>query len=180
MQGFDIIHIKMSRTMPSAVAFLLCVSCMAMQPAEPVGVPELMKTFDGLPVTDRTIWETVRRRELRQRFLERMYGLPPVYAETPDVRFTLEEPDKTMMDGMAVRRRMRIHYRGPSGADSFIAIAFIPKSGSRSITSSRRKSSSYSSMRSYRPSNTFPWRHFSDNSRPVAQLPQPFQSLLSI
>ena len=104
--------------MPSAVAFLLCVSCMAMQPAEPVGVPELMKTFDGLPVTDRTIWETVRRRELRQRFLERMYGLPPVYAETPDMRFTLEEPDKTMMDGMAVRRRMRIHYRGPSGADS--------------------------------------------------------------
>ena len=128
MRGFDIILLQMSHTLPSAAAFLLCVSCMAMQPAEPVGVPELMKTFDGLPVTDRTIWETVRRRELRQRFLERMYGLPPVYAETPDVRFTLEEPDKTMMDGMAVRRRMRIHYRGPSGADSFIAIAFIPKS----------------------------------------------------
>ena len=105
---------------------LTCTACVASPIPEPTSVPELMRTFGGQLITSRTAWETVRRPELRQRFLEQMYGMPPVYADTPDVRFTLEEPDRVVMEGKAVRRRMRIHFRGPFGADSFVTLAFIP------------------------------------------------------
>ena len=105
---------------------LICTACVASPIPEPTSVPELMRTFGGQLITSRTAWETVRRPELRQRFLEQMYGMPPVYADTPDVRFTLEEPDRVVMEGKAVRRRMRIHFRGPFGADSFVTLAFIP------------------------------------------------------
>ena len=95
---------------------------------EPEDVPELMTTFGGRPVEDVATWEKVRKPELRQRFLERMYGVRPPAAEKPEVTFAAEEPDKTMMDGAAVRKRVRIGYKGPYGTNSFVVTAFIPKS----------------------------------------------------
>ena len=94
----------------------------------PVNVPELLATFDGRRIADRSLWESVRRPELKDRFLDRMYGRPPVWAERPEVAFRPEEPDEIAMDGKAVRKRVRIHYRGPFGASSFVALAFIPAS----------------------------------------------------
>lgn len=94
----------------------------------PENVPELLRTFDGKPVRDLAAWEKVRRPEIRKRFLERMYGVRPAAAEKPDVSFADEEPAVEMMDGKAVRRRVRISYRGPYGTNSFVVTAFIPKS----------------------------------------------------
>ena len=37
-------------------------------------------------------------------------------------------PQKTMMDGKAVRRRIRIEYGGKYGTNSFSVTAFVPKS----------------------------------------------------
>ena len=95
---------------------------------EPKDVPELMKTFDGRPVADLETWEKVRKPEIRKVFLEKMYGVRPKAAEKPEVSFADDEPAAEMMDGAAVRRRVRISYRGPYGTNSFVVTAFIPKS----------------------------------------------------
>ncbi len=94
----------------------------------PQDVPELLRTFDGKAVSDRETWESVRKPELRKRFLETMYGKRPAAAEHPQVAFSSESADRTMMDGQAVRKRVRISYEGPYGSNSFVVTAFIPKS----------------------------------------------------
>lgn len=96
-------------------------------PPVPKDVPELMRTFDGRSVTDRQMWESVRKPEIRKRFLESMYGVRPAAAEHPKVSFVTESPDRTMMGGHAVRKRIRISYEGPYGTNSFVVTAFIPK-----------------------------------------------------
>ena len=100
----------------------------ASETPQPKDVPELLATFDGKPVRDRSAWEKVRRPEIKKRFLEQMYGERPAAAEKPEVSFADDEPAADMMDGKAVRRRVRISYRGPYGTNSFVATAFIPKS----------------------------------------------------
>ena len=95
----------------------------------PENVPPLMKTFDGRPVTTVEEWEKVRAPEIRERFLSQMYGKRPAAAEKPDVRFESAEPDRVMMDGKAVRKRIRCTYRGPYGESGFTFTAFVPRQG---------------------------------------------------
>ena len=97
----------------------------AARPTLPSDVPELMKTSDGRAVSDRATWEAVRRPEIRETFLREIYGKRPV--ERPaDLSFSAVEPDRVMMDGRAVRKRVRISYAGPQGASSFVVTAFVP------------------------------------------------------
>lgn len=95
---------------------------------EPKNVPQLFTAFDGSKIESVAEWERVRRPEIRNYFLERMYGVRPTAAEKPQVTFAPAEPDRVMMDGLAVRKRVRISYAGPYGTNSFVATAFIPKS----------------------------------------------------
>ena len=95
---------------------------------QPQGVPEMMTTFDGRRVADKETWERVRRPELLDRFLDRMYGRLPAAAERPEVSFSSDGQDVRMMDGKAVRKLVRIKYRGPYGEASFPVVAFIPVS----------------------------------------------------
>jgi len=104
---------------------LACSSSFAAVP-EPQSVPELMVSFSGERITTREQWEGVRRPELMNRFLDRMYGRLPSGAEKPEVRFSPEGPDVVMMDGKAVRKRVRIHYSGQFGTNSFVVLAFVP------------------------------------------------------
>ena len=92
---------------------------------EPVSVPPLMVTKAGAPVKDVATWEKVRRAELRDIFCENEYGWRPV--ERPDtLAFELAEPDKVMMDGKAIRKRVRVSWKGPLASQSFVFTAFIP------------------------------------------------------
>ena len=94
---------------------------------EPRNVPELMVTKAGNKVTDVATWEKVRRPELLDVFLENEYGRRPV--ERPDtLAFETAEPDKPMMDGKAIRKRVRASWKGPYGSQSFVFTAFIPVS----------------------------------------------------
>ena len=95
---------------------------------EPHGVPELLTAFDGRAVTNRTAWESVRRPELLDRFLACMYGRRPTGADTPDLAFEAEDADVLMMGGKAIRKRIRIRYKGPFGENSFCVLAFVPVS----------------------------------------------------
>ena len=92
---------------------------------EPINVPELMVTKAGVPVKDVATWEKVRRAELKEIFCENEYGWRPV--ERPDtLAFELAEPDKVMMDGKAIRKRVRVSWKGPLASQSFVFTAFIP------------------------------------------------------
>ena len=99
------------------------------QTSEPVprDVPELMVTKAGEKVMDVATWEKVRRPELLDVFLENEYGRRPV--ERPDtLAFETAEPDKPMMDGKAIRKRVRASWKGPYGSQDFVFTAFIPVS----------------------------------------------------
>lgn len=103
------------------------VPCMLYDQAEPVDLPEVLRTFDGRTVTDVGTWETLRRPEII-RFLERnVYGLRPV--ERPaDLKFSQTGADEVVLDGRAVRKRMCASFSGPRGAWRFGFYAFIPSS----------------------------------------------------
>ena len=94
---------------------------------EPVGVPELMRTFDGREVKDLATWEKVRRPELKRYFIENMFGVRPIAAEKAVAAFLPDAPDEVALDGKAVRKMIRIVCKGPYGELSFPVVAFIPR-----------------------------------------------------
>lgn len=94
--------------------------------AKPVNVPELLTTFDGKKVSSVEQWEKVRAPELLEEFTSEEYGRRPV--ERPAaLAFEKAEPDAVMMDGKALRKRIRVMYAGPYGGGSFVFTAFIPR-----------------------------------------------------
>jgi len=59
-------------------------------------------------------------------FAEHEFGVRPV--ERPScLTFAPDEPDVIMMDGAAVRKRVRITYGGKYGTNSFVVTAFVPR-----------------------------------------------------
>ena len=95
-------------------------------PSPTTNLPPLLKTFAGKEVKDRATWEKVRAPEVRKFFLENMYGRRPAEAERPPVSFANEGADKVMMDGTALRKRVRVTSKGPFGEHTFTFTAFIP------------------------------------------------------
>ena len=91
-------------------------------------VPELLKCVDGTQVTTKEQWEGKRRGEILELFKSHVYGRNLV--EKPDdLKFEALCPDKVMMDGKALRKRIKVSFSGPGGKHSFVFTAFIPKSG---------------------------------------------------
>ena len=114
----------MIRLATLAVAALLARSAACVVPEN---VPELMRTTGGAAVAGREAWEKTRRPEIREFFLREIYGRRPV--ERPArLSFASDEPDRVMMDGKAVRKRVRVSYGDRCGDSSFVLTAFIPKS----------------------------------------------------
>ncbi|MGN0851987.1 MAG: family 16 glycoside hydrolase [Kiritimatiellia bacterium] len=97
-------------------------------PPAPANVPPLLETFTGRPIRTKAKWEKVRRPELLDAFQRLAYGRCPPAAEKPEVTFSAAAPDREMLGGTAVRKRVRIAWQGPFGASNFVATAFIPKS----------------------------------------------------
>ena len=107
----------------SAFAFVASVAFAAVP--VPKDVPELMTTFKGDKVSTVEQWENVRAPELLATFAREEYGYWPD-AGTYSVSFDAAEPDVLMMGGKAIRKRVRITYKGDVGARSFVVTAFIP------------------------------------------------------
>ena len=95
---------------------------------EPVDVPELMRTAKGVEVKTVADWEKVRRPELFDIFMLNEYGVRPAAAEDRSrVSFKVTDASEAM-DGKAIRKLVKITYKGPCGTLTFPATAFIPKS----------------------------------------------------
>ena len=118
------------KTVLAIAAISECMTgCMTTHFANPTpkDVPELMTAFSGEMIASVEQWEKVRAPELLEEFTREEYGRRPV--ERPaTLAFESAEPDKVMMDGKAVRKRVHITYSGPYGGGSFTFTAFIPRS----------------------------------------------------
>ena len=88
-------------------------------------IPDALKTGDGRAVATPEMWEKTRRPEVLEQFKAHVFGRNPV--ERPDtLRFEPLAPDKVMMDGKAVRKRVNIRYSGSGGEGAIALTAFIP------------------------------------------------------
>ena len=95
---------------------------------EPQNVPELMRTFAGSEVKSVADWEGVRAPELRFRFEDEEYGRRPVVADERK-RVSFETYDvRDELGGKAIRKLVRVTYKGANGSFSFPFTAYIPKS----------------------------------------------------
>ena len=113
------------RLLAFALGTAVCYASSALE-KRPVDVPELMTTFDGRKVETVAQWEKVRAPELLEEFTSVEYGRRPV--ERPAaLSFEEAEPEAVMMGGKALRKRIRVAYKGPYGGGSFVFTAFIPR-----------------------------------------------------
>ena len=110
----------------AALAAMAVLPVAADSAPAPKDVPELMTTFKGEKVTTREQWEKARAPELLAEFTREEYGRRPV--ERPkNLSFAAAEPDAVMMDGKAIRKRVRVSYGGKYGTNEFTFTAFIPR-----------------------------------------------------
>lgn len=99
-----------------------------LEQSQPVDLPELLKTSGGRAVTTVDEWEKTRRPEILDFFTRNMHGERPV--DRPDgLVFSRISPDRRMPGLNAVRRQVRISFRGPRGGWSFDVLAFLPVTG---------------------------------------------------
>lgn len=90
-------------------------------------IPELLNSESGTKISNVKQWEGQRREEVLELFRTHVYGRNPV-GKPADLRFEALTPDKEMMDGKALRKRVKVSFSGPGGKHSFVFTAFIPRS----------------------------------------------------
>ena len=102
-------------------SFFLCTTAFAEfeKPAEPQAVPQ----FASKSVAE---WESVERPKVLKTFLREAYGVRPV--ERPaDLSFAESAAPESVMDGRAVRKRVKATYSGPGGSAEMNFSVWIPK-----------------------------------------------------
>ena len=112
----------------AAVAVAMCAMCAAaIEMAVPQNVPPLFAP--GARPRDGEAWRKGRREEIKKLLETEVYGKRPV-ERPPHLAFSAVEPDTVMMDGAAVRKRVRVEYGGAFGTNSFTFTAFVPRQAS--------------------------------------------------
>lgn len=106
------------------VVFVASLGAAAIEFAEPRNVPLL---FDPYSLHGRVEkWRNERRPEIKKILENEVYGRRPV-ERPPHLVFSAVEPDAVMMDGAAVRKRVRVEYGGRYGTNNFVFTAFISR-----------------------------------------------------
>jgi hypothetical protein len=86
-------------------------------------LPDPLRFADGSAVAAAD-WPR-RRAELLEVFTREVYGRAPV-GRPADLAFTVVDTKPGMMDGAAVRKRVRISYSGPGGKGGIDLLLFVP------------------------------------------------------
>lgn len=97
--------------------------------ADPVNLPELMRTSNGALVKTKEMWENVRRPEILKFATENIYGVRPVDRPS-DLKFEQICPDRRFPESGMVRKLVRASFSGPRGKWSFDITSFLPDKAS--------------------------------------------------
>ena len=122
----------MKRLSCSWIARACAPACLAlaqgvMAAPDPKNVPDLLTTSAGEKVATVGQWEKVRAPELLALFEREEYGRRPAAANERDrVSFDVYDVSEAL-GGKAVRKLVRVTYKGPNGTFSFPFTAYIPK-----------------------------------------------------
>ncbi len=125
---FDLAPGATLKIMPAKSSGYVVADGFALVPAvAPKGVPELMRTFGGAEVKTLGDWQKVRAPELLAKFEKEEYGRRPAAAnDRSRVSFDVYDVSEAM-GGSAIRKLVRVTYKGPNGTFSFPFTAYIPK-----------------------------------------------------
>jgi hypothetical protein len=93
-------------------------------------LPDVLKTFDGQPVTDATTWTEKRRPELLKYFETQYYGRVP--ATAPKVTWEVVNTDPQALNGKAVMKTLAGHMGGPL-APVFHVTLYTPADATRPV-----------------------------------------------
>ena len=110
-------------SLSAACAACAAFASLAVEMAEPKDVPPLFPP--GAWVPNAKNWHAGRRAEIKKILADEVYGHRPV-ERPPHLAFSEVSPEKTMMDGNAMRRLVKIEYGGKYGTNSFSVTAFVP------------------------------------------------------
>ena len=81
--------------------------------AGPINLPDVLKMFDGQPVTDAETWNEKRRPELVKYFETEYYGCIP--ATAPKVTWEVISTDPEALEGKAIKKELAGHMGSPDG-----------------------------------------------------------------
>jgi len=119
---------RKSECLPRCLVAVLVavVVVMSAEARSPENVPDFLALPDGGRAATAEQWEKAAKPKVMDFFLSNVYGRRPV--ERPSyLSFTAVWPDRDMIGGKAVRKRIRCEYGGKYGTNSFYFTAFIPK-----------------------------------------------------
>jgi hypothetical protein len=93
-------------------------------------LPDVLKMFDGTPVTDAKMWTEKRRPELLKYYQTQIYGQIP--ATAPKVSWEIVNTDPQALNGKAVMRTLAGHMGGPGGP-LFNVTIYTPAGATRPV-----------------------------------------------
>ena len=93
--------------------------------ADPLSLPDPLKSLDGRDITSSKDWKNTRRSEIRELFRANVYGRAPV-GRPSKLRFEIKETTAAALSGKATRKLIDIHFAGPGGKGTIQLAVFIP------------------------------------------------------
>lgn len=94
-------------------------------------LPELMVMLDGSTVKNATEWNTKRRAEILDLFSKNVYGVIP--PPTRDISFKIVEEDKNALDGMAIRRQVRVYFDKKNESAYMDVLLYLPNAQKKPV-----------------------------------------------
>jgi len=108
--------------LPAIVTLAACHGLLASE----LRLPDPLTTASGAKVTSADAWRQTRRPEVLELFRTHVYGRAPI-GRPGSLKFETVEPANGAMDGAAVRKQVKISYRGPGGEGAIRLVLFIPQ-----------------------------------------------------
>jgi hypothetical protein len=88
-------------------------------------LPDPLRMEDGTPVASAEMWRTRRRPELLELFKEHVYGKSP--GRATQVHYEVLETDREALDGLAIRRQVRVHFREGDQGPFMDLLLYVPR-----------------------------------------------------
>ena len=88
-------------------------------------LPDPLVSLDGQAVTDAAMWRDVRRPEILGLFARHVYGSTP--ARALPLRFELRSVEPSALDGLAIRKEVRVHFTANEGGPRMDLLIYLPR-----------------------------------------------------